>query len=106
MRILFDQGTPLPLRKSLVGHQVSTAFEMGWALLRNGELLREAENLFDLIITTDQSLRYQQNLASRRLAILVLMTTNWRRIRPRAAQVVMEVNRIKPGDYIEIAFEP
>ena len=55
MRILFDQGTPVPLRGVLTSHQVSTAFEMGWANLENGDLLREAEDQFDVFITTDQS---------------------------------------------------
>ena len=70
MRILFDQGTPVPLRAIFTTHQISTAFEMGWANLENGDLLRAAEDQFDLFITTDQNLRYQQNLAGRRLAIL------------------------------------
>jgi hypothetical protein len=76
MRIVFDQGTPAPLRRALTGHAVATAFELGWSGLANGDLLREAEAQFDLLITTDQSLRYQQNLAGRRLAILVLPTTS------------------------------
>jgi hypothetical protein len=75
MRILFDQGTPVPLRRDLSAHQVSTALEMGWEKLNNGELLRVAEAHFDVLITTDQNLRYQQNLAGRHLAILVLPTT-------------------------------
>ncbi len=63
MRILFDQGTPVLLRQTLTAHKVSTAFEMGWAKLENGDLLRAAEGQFDVFITTDQNLRYQQNLA-------------------------------------------
>lgn len=75
MRILFDQGTPVPLRHRLAGHTVATAREMDWADLDNGRLLAAAESAFDLLITTDQNLRYQQNLSGRRLAILVLPTT-------------------------------
>jgi hypothetical protein len=71
MKILFDQGTPVPLRRYLQGHDVTTAFELGWSSLSNGELLKRAEALFDLIITTDQKLRYQQNLSKRNLAVLV-----------------------------------
>jgi hypothetical protein len=71
MRILFDQGTPVPLRQHLTGHLVDTAFEGGWSTLRNGELLDGAEHeRYDLLITTDQSLRYQQHLAARALASL------------------------------------
>jgi hypothetical protein len=55
MRILFDQGTPVPLRDHLIGHTVETAFELGWSTLENGELLAAAEHSFDLLITTDQT---------------------------------------------------
>lgn len=72
MRILFDQGTPAPLRPPLAGHTISTAYEMGWAKLENGDLLSAAEAAFEAFITTDQNLRYQQNLTGRRLAILIL----------------------------------
>ena len=75
MRILFDQGTPAPLRHILAGHTVSTAYEMGWARLENGDLLNAAEASFDAFITTDQNLRHQQDLSGRSLAILVLPTT-------------------------------
>jgi hypothetical protein len=77
MRILFDQGTPVPLRAHLAGHVVQTVFELGWSNLANGALLTAAEKPFDLLITTDQQLRYQQNLGGRTLGILVLMTTSW-----------------------------
>lgn len=84
MKILFDHGTPAPLRRQLAGHEISTAYEMGWAKLSNGDLLAAAEKSFDAFITTDQNLRYQQNLTGRRLAILVLPTTSWPEIqKPR-----------------------
>ncbi|HVT02710.1 MAG TPA: hypothetical protein VHL58_04960 [Thermoanaerobaculia bacterium] len=70
MRILFDQGTPAPLRDALTGHTVSTAYELGWAQLGNGDLLNAAEASFDALITTDRNLRHQQNPSGRRLAIL------------------------------------
>jgi hypothetical protein len=72
MRILFDQGTPAPLRHALAPHEVSTAFELGWSNLENGDLLRAAEGRFEVFITTDQNLRYQQNLTGRQLAIMAL----------------------------------
>ncbi len=80
MRILFDQGTPEPLRYHLLDHEVATVFELGWSDLTNGELLTRAEQLYDLLLTTDQQMRYQQNLTGRRLAIAALMTTSWPRI--------------------------
>ncbi|MFN2509298.1 MAG: alpha/beta hydrolase domain-containing protein, partial [Chthoniobacterales bacterium] len=80
MRVLFDQGTPAPLRDYLRGHEVVTAFEIGWSELPNGELLAEAEKQFDVFVTTDQQLAHQQNFQGRRLAILVLPYANWRKL--------------------------
>lgn len=102
MRVLFDQGTPAPLRRVLAGHTVATAFEQGWSDLANGDLLREAESSFDLLITTDQNLRHQQNLEGRRLAILVLPTTSWPEIRAHAAEVAAAVASMPPSGYREL----
>ncbi len=104
MKILFDQGVPAPLRLFLEGHTVATAFEMRWAGLQNGELLRSTENELDALVTTDQSLRYQQNLAGRRLAILVLPTTSWPRIKAHVLEVAEAVAGLRPGDYRELTF--
>jgi len=104
MRILFDHGTPAPLRLALTGHTVSTAYEMGWTELNNGALLKAAATDFDALITTDQNLRYQQNLSEQRLAILVLPTTSWPQIRAHEAQVVDAVNVLRPGHVIELNF--
>ncbi len=105
MHVLFDQGTPAPLRRALADHAVSTAYEMGWSNLQNGDLLRAAEANFDLLVTTDQNLRYQQNLKDRRLAILVLPTTSWPRIQANLAIVVATVNGMNSGEYREMDFE-
>lgn len=102
MRIIFDHGTPDPLRHALAGHAVSTSAEKGWSRLSNGELLAAAEVEFDLLLTTDQSLRYQQNLTGRKLALIVLTTTSWPRIQRHIALVVAAVNEIKPGEYREV----
>jgi hypothetical protein len=104
MKILFDHGTPAPLRPRLAGHEISTAYEMGWATLSNGDLLAAAEKSFDAFITTDQNLRYQQNLAGRWLAILVLPTTSWPEIQKHINQVADAVTALKPGDFIELRF--
>ncbi len=81
MRVHFDQGTPAPLRKLLPGHEVATAYERGWSTLKNGELLAAAErDGFEVLVTTDSNLKYQQNLASRTIALVVLSTTSWPRI--------------------------
>jgi hypothetical protein len=103
MRILFDQGTPAPLRRHLAPHTVDTAFERGWSQLRNGELLDAAEREgYALFITTDQNLKHQQHLAARTLSILVLLNTSWPRIRLRVPDVLEAVAQMGPGDYREL----
>ena len=105
MRILFDQGTPVPLRRELAGHTVDTVYELGWATLTNGQLLTRAEQAgYDLLITTDQHLRYQQNLRGRRLAILVLGTTSWPRLRQHVATIQAAIDTSTPGAYQELSF--
>ncbi len=107
MRILFDQGTPVPLRRFLSDHEIATAFERGWGTLQNGDLLRMAETEgFEAIITTDQNLKYQQNLPARRLAVLVLPTTDWRLIRQHAVAINEATGKLKSGDYVELTFPP
>jgi hypothetical protein len=105
VRILFDQGVPVPLRGLLEGHTIVTAHEKGWARLSNGELLGSAEDEFDVLITTDQSLSYQQNLTARRLAILILPTTRWPAIKAHASEIVAAIAELKPGDYRELTFQ-
>ena len=104
MKILFDQGTPAPLRHALAGHTITTAYEMGWAKLENGDLLSTAEASFDALVTTDQNLRYQQNLAGRRLAILVLPTTSWPMIQHHLSKVAAAVDALRPDDFVELDF--
>ena len=77
---------------------------MSWAGLANGELLRSAEDEFDVLVTTDQSLRYQQNLSGRRLAILVMPTTSWPTIEGHVADVVQAIAGLRPGDYRKLTF--
>jgi hypothetical protein len=83
---------------------VATAYEKGWAGLTNGELLAAAEEAFDVFVTTDQNLRYQQNLAGRRLAILVLPTTSWPRLGLHAAAIAAAVVALRPGEVEEWSF--
>ncbi len=105
MKILLDQGTPVPLRQFLNGHTVKTAYEEGWSALSNGDLLTEAENAgYQLLVTTDQNLRYQQNLRERQIAIVVLLTTSWPRIRPKAQNILEVINAMHSGGYAEIPF--
>jgi hypothetical protein len=103
VRILFDQGTPVPLRRSLTGHVVATAYELGWSTVTNGDLIRLAEQEgYELLLTTDTNLRYQQNLQGRSIAILVLTTTSWPRIRQVTGEIQAAVAAITAGDYQEL----
>jgi predicted nuclease of predicted toxin-antitoxin system len=102
MKILFDQGTPAPLRRALKGHAVATAYELGWAELDNGELLAAAESEFDVLVTTDQNLRHQQSLSGRHLAILILPTTNWPELQTHQAQIAAAINALRPGDVVQM----
>lgn len=77
---------------------------MGWAELENGQLLDVAEAAFDVLITTDQNLRYQQNLTGRRLAILVLPTASWPVIKIHVAEVVAAVDELRAGEFRELSF--
>lgn len=102
MRVLFDQGVPAPLRDHLRGHEVQTAFELGWSALSNGELLAAAEPKFDVFVTTDRNLRHQQNLAGRRIAVLVLPTTSWPRLQAITGRIAKEIGSLQPGVYREV----
>lgn len=103
MRVLFDQGTPAPLRHGLPLHTVETAFERGWSTLRNGELLQAAEAAgFEVMVTTDMNLQYQQNLTERRIALVVLNTTSWPRIRVVTDAVAGAVARCATERFIVV----
>jgi len=103
VRLLFDQGTPVPLRQSLTHHEVTTAYERGWSRLKNGELLDIVENgTFDVLISTDLNLKYQQNLKARRIAVVILSTPSWPRIERALSAVVRAVDTATPGSYVEV----
>jgi len=105
VQVLFDQGTPAPLRQFLTSHQVFTAYERGWSTLKNGELLQAAElAAFSVLVTTDTNLKYQQNLATRRISIVVLSTTSWPRIQDHLPRIIDVLSQIKSGEYREISF--
>ena len=106
MKVLFDQGTPAPLSKYLTSHQVSTAYDLGWQTLTNGDLLHQAEKTgFGVLVTTDQNLKYQQNLSSRMISIVVLSSTSWPRIQKHLSEIVTAIDSCKPNGYIEVVIE-
>lgn len=103
MNILFDQGVPVPLRRSLSGHIVHTVYELGWSTVTNGQLLTMAEQAgYAVFVTTDQNLRYQQNLGGRTIAILVLTSTSWPRIQPHVPTISALVDHLGPGTFHEL----
>jgi hypothetical protein len=103
MLILFDNGTPAPLRYVLDGHTVVEAIERGWDRLVNGELIAVAEEAgFDLLLTTDKNMRYQQNLEGRKIAFVVLGNQQWPTLRRYVDRVVTAVNAATPGSYCEV----
>lgn len=104
MKVLFDQGTPVPLRRHLPLHDVTTVHELAWSTLANGALISRAEAAgFDCLVTTDQNLKYQQNLAGRTLAIVVLLSTSWPKIQANASEVALVIDGATVGSYSEIA---
>jgi hypothetical protein len=103
MLVLFDQSTPAPLRLYLTAHTVIEARERGWDRLVNGDLLYEAEMAgFEVFVTADKNLRYQQNLEGRRIAIVVIGNAQWRILQHRVDLVVRAVDAAAPGTYVEV----
>ena len=103
MLVLFDHGTPAPIRSFLEGHTIKRTQDMGWDRLTNGELLDAAEaNGFDLLLTTDKNIRHQQNLTGRKIAIIVLGNAQWPVLRLHVERLVAAVSSVTPGSYLEV----
>jgi hypothetical protein len=103
MLILFDHVTPSGIARFLPAHTVTKAKDRGWDTLTNGDLLTEAERAgFEVLLTADKNMRYQQNLRGRRIAIIVLSTPRWPVVRLYVERVAAAVNAAKPGSYTEV----
>ena len=103
MRILFDQGVPRGLAASLGGHEVTEARQLGWETISNGALLKLAEEAgFELLVTTDKNLRYQQNLADRKISLVVLGQSPWWLVRQHLVAIRNVVNAATPGSFDEV----
>jgi hypothetical protein len=103
MRVLLDNGVPRGVAAALSEHIVEEARSRGWDLLRNGELLQAPENAaFDVFVTTDRNLSYQQNLTNRKLAIVVLSKGRWTLIQTRLAEIGEAVREASPGSFREV----
>jgi predicted nuclease of predicted toxin-antitoxin system len=103
MKILFDNGVPNTIARSLPGHEVTFARQIGWQELENGELIQRAEHAgYELLLSTDKNIRYQQNLSERKIALVVLGNSQWPIVRLHLDQVVAAVNSSLPGSYAEV----
>lgn len=104
MRILFDHGTPRGLGRLLAGHSVTAAKDMGWERLTNGNLLKAAEEAaFDLLLTTDQNIRYQQNMTDRKIALVVLSgSSKWSGVRRHVGRIADMMDSATIGSYAEV----
>jgi len=101
--ILLDNNAPRGLVRALGGHTVTEARERGWATLKNGELLSVAERAgFDVLVTADKNIRYQQNLEGRKIAIVVLTQLRWGLVQGMLPEIAATVNAATPGSYSEV----
>jgi len=107
VKVLFDNNVPAPLRRHLPRHAVSTARQMGWQELENGDLLTAAETAgFEVFLTGDKNLSYQQNLKDRAIALVVLGTTRWGWLRENTGSVTAAMDRAAPGSFEQLESVP
>jgi hypothetical protein len=103
MLVLFDHSVPAPLSSHLSSHTITEARTRGWDTLSNGDLLTEADRAgFDVFLTADKNIQYQQNLAGRKIAVVVLSTPQWPLVRLHVAKIAAAVNVATPGSYAEV----
>ncbi len=98
MKILFDNGTPKPIARSLPGHEITYARQIGWHELGNGELIEKAEEAgYELLLSTDKNIRYQQNLTGRKIALVVLGNQQWPLVKLHLEKITAAVEACTPG---------
>lgn len=103
MKILFDNGTPRSVSICLSGHEITRARQIGWHELENGELIQLAEEAgYDLLLSTDKNIRYQQNLSNRKIALVVLSSQQWPDVQLHLDKIAAKVNEALPGSYAEV----
>jgi hypothetical protein len=103
MLVLFDHSVPAPLSPYLIGHTITEARTRGWDTLSNGDLLTEAERAgFDVLLTADKNIQYQQNLTGRRIPLVLLSTPQWPLVRLHTAKIAAAVNAATPGTFAEV----
>ncbi len=102
MKVLVDECVPLKLARSLTGHTFATAQQKGWGGFQNGKLLALAEPEFDLFLTSDRNLQYQQNLKGRKIAVLLLSTNHWPTLKKQAPLVQAALDKIRPNEFVRV----
>ena len=103
MKIILDESVPQKLRLLIEGHTVVTVAFQRWSGLKNGALLTAAEEAgYDLFITADQEIGYQQNLTGRKMALLVLSTNNWDHVKAAITKITAATDTVTPGSYAEL----
>jgi len=103
MNILFDNSVPKPIARCLTGHEVTYARQIGWHELENGDLIQRAEDAgYQVLLSTDKNIRYQQNLSGRRIALVVLGNSQWPDVRLHLDRIAASVNACTPGSYVEV----
>jgi hypothetical protein len=103
MKILFDNGAPKPIARVLAEHDITYARKIGWHELENGELILRAEEAgYEVLLSTDKNIRYQQNLSGRKIALVVLGNSQWPLVRKHLDKIAAAVNACTPGSYVEV----
>ena len=103
MKILFDNGAPKPIARCLAGHEITYARRIGWHELENGELIQMAEEAgYEVLLSTDKNIRYQQNLSGRKIALVILGNSQWPAVRLYLDRIAAAVNACTPGSYAEV----
>jgi hypothetical protein len=103
MKILFDNGAPKPIARCLTGHEITYARRIGWHELENGELIQMAEEAgYEVLLSTDKNIRYQQNLSGRKIALVILGNSQWPAVRLYLDRIAAAVNACTPGSYAEV----
>jgi hypothetical protein len=101
--VLFDNNIPRGLARALKDHTVIEARARNWHLLKNGELLQAAEDAaFDVMVTSDKGIKYQQNLTHRKIALVILSQGRWKPVRQRLEAIAAAVDAATPGSYTEV----
>ena len=96
MKVLLDENLPVPIAKLLLGYDCRTVEQCGWAGIKNGKLLTLAQSRFDIFLTADQNIRYQQNLAGFDIGILELSTNDFRRLKSSIDLICSALSEVKP----------